>query len=93
MAGSNLRCSAFPSQIHGPIVHQPTSPLEQVRAPVDSLNLFLNHVRQRRLDPRWWSVHSAAQSRNYDGNAFGTVAIPCCRSSSPAWMAAGTGET
>ena len=33
-----------------PLVHEPPPPLEQVGAPVRSLNLVLDHVRQRRID-------------------------------------------
>ena len=35
-------------EIRGPLIHEPTPTLEQVRAPVRGLHLVLDHMRQRR---------------------------------------------
>ncbi len=52
-----LRCFGIGSllrvrfrEVVGPIVHEPTPTLEQVRAGVGRLHLVLDHMRQRRLD-------------------------------------------
>ena len=47
---SGLRAAYLTGQIRGPIVHEPTPPLEQIRPPVRRLDLVLHDVSQRRLD-------------------------------------------
>ena len=44
------RVSALAGQVGGPVVHEPTSALEEVRAPIGRLNPVLDDVRQGCLD-------------------------------------------
>ena len=45
-----VRFSAFVGEVGPPVVHEPASALEQVRAHVRRLDLVLDHMGQRSLD-------------------------------------------
>ena len=47
---SGLRVSTLAGQVGSPVTHQPTSALEQVRAPIGYLDPVLYHMRQGGLD-------------------------------------------
>ena len=46
----HARYTLSSAKVGGPIVHEPSAPLEQVRPRVGRLGLVADHVRQRRLD-------------------------------------------